>query len=165
MREVHPGNIHPILDELEEGGGLPGDGSDGAHDAGEPHLVGGAVHVEVGDKLHLGGCDENMVTVKVWVDWKKVDGKGLRRYLGGLFPGLLLAGRHIHLLQDGLREKGQDVPLHMTSMAVIIMVSNSNSTITERSSFSCSVGQTILCVEVPSSLETARRACQQRRLR
>ena len=54
----------------------------------------------------------------------------------------------------------------MTFMAVIIMVSNSgHCTITERSSLSCSVGQTILCVEVASSLETARRACQQRRLR
>ena len=52
--EVHPGDVHAVLDELEERGGLPGHGPDGADDAGQTHLVGRAVHVQVGHKLHLG---------------------------------------------------------------------------------------------------------------
>ena len=47
MREVHPGNVHPVLNELQEDLRRPADGSDGADNAGEPHPVGGGVHVEV----------------------------------------------------------------------------------------------------------------------
>ena len=53
MRKVHPGDVHPILNELKEGGGLPGDRADGADNARQPHLVGCAVHVQVRNKLHL----------------------------------------------------------------------------------------------------------------
>ena len=46
MREVHSGDVHPVLDELEEGLGRAADGADGADDAGEVNLVGGVVHVQ-----------------------------------------------------------------------------------------------------------------------
>ena len=75
VREVHPGNVHPVLDELQEDLRGPADGSDGADDAREPHLVGGGVHVEVGDILDVGVA----------------------------LPGALLARGNIALLQDGLK--------------------------------------------------------------
>ena len=74
MREVHPGNVHPVLNELQEDLRRPADGSDGADDAGEPHLVGCGIHVEVGDVLDVGVA----------------------------LPGSLLARGNIALLQDGL---------------------------------------------------------------
>ena len=43
MREVHSGDVHPVLDELEEGLGRAAHGADGADDA---DLVGGGVHVQ-----------------------------------------------------------------------------------------------------------------------
>ena len=46
MREVHSGDVHPVLDELEEGLGRAADGADGADDAGEVNLVGSGVHVQ-----------------------------------------------------------------------------------------------------------------------
>ena len=54
MREIHTSNVHSVLDELQEHLGRPADGADGADNAGEPHLVGGGVHVEVGDVLDVG---------------------------------------------------------------------------------------------------------------
>ena len=35
--EVHPGDVHAVLDELEEGLGGPADRPDGAHDPGQAH--------------------------------------------------------------------------------------------------------------------------------
>ena len=75
MREVHPGDVHPVLNELQEDLRRPADGSDGADNAGEPHLVGGGVHVEVGDVLDVGVA----------------------------LPGSLLPSGNIALLQDGLK--------------------------------------------------------------
>ena len=74
MREIHTSDVHPILNELQEDLRGPADGADGADDAGEPHLVGGGVHVEVGDVLDVGVA----------------------------LPGALLARGNIALLQDGL---------------------------------------------------------------
>ena len=54
MREIHPGNVHPVLNELQEDLRRPANGADGADDAGEPHLVGGGVHVEGGHVLDVG---------------------------------------------------------------------------------------------------------------
>ena len=56
MREIHPGNVHPVLNELQEDLRRPANGADGADDAGEPHLVGGGVHVEAGKVLNVGGA-------------------------------------------------------------------------------------------------------------
>ena len=70
--EVHSGDVHPVLDELEQGLGRAADGSDGADDAGEAHLVGGGVHVQRARALDVG--------------------------VAGAGP--LLPGRHIALLQD-----------------------------------------------------------------
>ena len=81
MREVHSGDVHPVLDELEQGLGRAADGADGADDAGEPHLVGRGVHVEVGDILDVG------VTL----------------------PRSLLACGHIALLQDRLENTNHEV--------------------------------------------------------
>ena len=53
MGKVHPRDVHPILNEFEEGGGLPRNWTNGANNSGEPHLVCGAVHVQVRHKLHL----------------------------------------------------------------------------------------------------------------
>lgn len=53
MRKVHPGDVHPVLNEFEEGGGLPGNWADGADNARQPHLVCRAVHVQIRHKLHL----------------------------------------------------------------------------------------------------------------
>lgn len=53
MGKVHPRDVHPILNEFEEGGGLPRNWTNGANNSGEPHLVCGAVHVQVRNKLHL----------------------------------------------------------------------------------------------------------------
>ena len=78
VREVHPGNVHPVLDELQEDLRGPADGSDGADDAREPHLVGGGVHVEAGEVLDVGGA--------------------LARHL--------LARPRIALLEDGIRLPG-----------------------------------------------------------
>ena len=75
MREIHPGNVHPVLNELQEDLRRPANGADGADDAGEPHLVGGGVHVQVGDVLDVGVA----------------------------LPGSLLARGDIALLQDGLK--------------------------------------------------------------
>ena len=74
VREIHTSDVHPILNELQEDLRGPADGADGADDAGEPHLVGRGVHVEVGDILDVG------VTL----------------------PGPLLSRGNIALLQDGL---------------------------------------------------------------
>ena len=84
MREVHPGNVHPVLNELQEDLRRPADGSDGADNAGEPHLVGGGVHVEVRDVLDVGVA----------------------------LPGPLLAGGNIALLQDGLEKENFKIPKH-----------------------------------------------------
>ena len=51
--KVHPRNVHPILNEFEEGGRLPRNWANGANNSGEPHLVRRAVHVQVRNKLHL----------------------------------------------------------------------------------------------------------------
>ena len=74
MREVHSGDVHPVLDELEEGLGRAADGADGADDAGEAHLVGGGVHVQ---------------RVRV-------------HDVGVAGAGPLLPRRHIAFLQDGV---------------------------------------------------------------
>ena len=37
MREVHPGNVHAVLDELEEDLGTAADRPDGAHDTRQTH--------------------------------------------------------------------------------------------------------------------------------
>ena len=79
MREIHPGNVHPVLNELQEDLGRPADRADGADDAGEPHLVGGGVHVQVGDVLDVGVA----------------------------LPGSLLARGDIALLQDGLKRENK----------------------------------------------------------
>ena len=75
MREIHTSNVHSVLDELQEHLGRPADGADGADNAGEPHLVGGGVHVEGGHVLDVGVA----------------------------LSRLLLARRDIALLQDGLQ--------------------------------------------------------------
>ena len=77
VREIHPGNVHPVLDELQEDLRRPADWSDGADNARQPHLVGCGVHVEVGDVLDVGVA----------------------------LPRPLLARGNIALLQDGLRRK------------------------------------------------------------
>merc|ERR1719339_578237 len=51
MREVHPGNVHPILNQFQETLRRPADRSNGADNTREPHLVGSGVHVEVGAGL------------------------------------------------------------------------------------------------------------------
>ena len=75
MGEIHTSNVHSVLNELQEYLGRPADGADGADNAGQPHLVGRGVHVEVGDVLDVG------VTL----------------------PGPLLSRGNIALLQDGLK--------------------------------------------------------------
>ena len=80
MREVHPGNVHPVLNEFQETLRRPADWSNGADNTREPHLVGSGVHVEVGDVLDVG--------------------VGL--------AGLLLASWDvIHLLKNGLKQTKQ----------------------------------------------------------
>ena len=81
VREIHTSDVHPILNELQEDLRGPADGADGADDAGEPHLVGRGVHVEVGDILDVG------VTL----------------------PRSLLASGHIALLQDRLENTNHEV--------------------------------------------------------
>ena len=76
MRKVHPGNIHSILDELQQDLRRPADWSNGADNAGQPHLVGRGVHVQVGDILNVGGA----------------------------LPGSLLTWLDIALLQDRLNK-------------------------------------------------------------
>ena len=53
MGEIHTSNVHSVLNELQEYLGRPADGADGADNAGQPHLVCSAVHVQVRHKLHL----------------------------------------------------------------------------------------------------------------
>ena len=77
VREIHTSDVHPILNELQEDLRRPADRADGADDAGEPHLVGGGVHVQVGDVLDVGVA----------------------------LPGSLLARGDIALLQDGLKRE------------------------------------------------------------
>ena len=74
MREVHSGDVHPVLDELEQGLGRAADGSDGADDAGEARPPGAAEDVEPAEEVDV-GCGE---------------------------PGQLLARRDIALGEDGL---------------------------------------------------------------
>ena len=81
VREIHTSDVHPILNELQEDLRGPAHGADGADDAGEPHLVGRGVHVEVGDILDVG------VTL----------------------PRSLLASGHIALLQDRLENTNHEV--------------------------------------------------------
>ena len=76
MREIHPSDVHSVLDELEENLGGPADRTDGADNAGQPHLVSRGVHVEVGDVLDVGVA----------------------------LPSPLLTSGDIALLQDGLNK-------------------------------------------------------------
>ena len=75
VRKVHSSNIHAILNELQKNLRWSADWSNGADNAGEPHLVGGWVHVEGGHVLDVGVA----------------------------LSRLLLARRDIALLQDGLQ--------------------------------------------------------------
>ena len=76
MRKIHPGNVHPVFNKLQKNLRGPTDGPNGANNAGQSHLVGSGVHVQVRDILNVGA---------------------------GL-PGLLLSGRNVKVLQDGLKQ-------------------------------------------------------------
>ena len=116
MREVHPGHIHPVLDELQQRLRVAADGADGANNTGQSHLVSGGVHVQVGN------IPTGRVLLTLQVQTRAAEFRAVERHkkmlvyvldVGAGGTRLLLARGDIHLLQDGLKrlkkiKKGED---------------------------------------------------------